>query len=127
ASRGRCRFCGGWNPGVLGAAPARPRWSARQIALPPPIVSACIGLYVASLLLDPKAIFSNFSFWNLLAPSQRSLYQLGMTGGVAWQQGWWWTVLTAIYLHGSLLHIFFNMMWVRDLGPAVTNAYGPAR
>jgi len=39
----------------------------------------------------------------------------------------WWTVLTAIYLHGSLIHIFFNMMWVRDLGPVVTQAYGPAR
>ena len=52
---------------------------------------------------------------------------LGMTGGVAWQLGWWWTVLTAIYLHGSLLHIFFNVMWIRNLGPAAAEAFGPAR
>ena len=50
-----------------------------------------------------------------------------MTGGIAWQQGWWWTIFSAIYLHGSLLHIFFNLMWVRQLGPNVTEVYGPAR
>jgi hypothetical protein len=25
-------------------------------------------------------------------------------------------VLTATYLHGSLLHILFNMMWLRQIG-----------
>src|SRR4029434_10073849 len=57
----------------------------------------------------------------------RALYQLGMTGGIAWGQHWWWTLLTAIFLHGGLLHIFFNVMWIRNLGPAVEDAYGPAR
>ena len=32
--------------------------------------------------------------------------------------GMWWTVLSAGWLHGSALHILFNMMWVRQLGPA---------
>jgi rhomboid protease GluP len=41
--------------------------------------------------------------------------------------GHWWTVLTAIYLHGGLLHIFFNILWIRQLGPQVAEAYGPAR
>lgn len=126
-SEERCPFCGAWNPSMFGAAPRLQRLFGRQLDLIPMIVSACIALYIVSLVLDPAAIFARFSLFNLLAPGQRALYQLGMTGGVAWQQGWWWTVLTAIYLHGSLLHIFFNLMWVRDLGPAVTNAYGPAR
>ena len=39
----------------------------------------------------------------------------------------WWTVLSAGWLHGSLLHIIFNMMWVRDLGPVVADMYGPGR
>jgi rhomboid protease GluP len=50
-----------------------------------------------------------------------------MTGGYAWEQGWWWTLLTAIYLHGGLLHIFFNLMWIRNLGPTVSEVFGPAR
>ena len=39
----------------------------------------------------------------------------------------WWTLITAIYLHGGLLHIFFNMMWVRQLGPVVEELFGPFR
>ena len=41
--------------------------------------------------------------------------------------GQWWTLLTAIYLHGSLLHIVFNALWIRQLGPAVEELYGSAR
>ena len=36
----------------------------------------------------------------------------------------WWTVLSAGWLHGSALHILFNMMWVRQLGPATADIYG---
>ena len=39
----------------------------------------------------------------------------------------WWTVLSAGWLHGGALHILFNMMWVRQLGPAVGDIYGAAR
>ena len=34
---------------------------------------------------------------------------LGMTGRFAVGEGRWWTVLTAVFLHGSLLHLAFNM------------------
>ena len=44
-----------------------------------------------------------------------------------WQAGHWWTLLTAIYLHGSVLHILFNVLWIRQLGPAVEQLYGPSR
>jgi len=50
-----------------------------------------------------------------------------MAGAIPWEQGHWWTVLTAIYLHGSLLHILFNLLWVRQLVPDVEQVYGQAR
>jgi rhomboid protease GluP len=36
-------------------------------------------------------------------------------------------VLSAGWLHGGALHILFNMMWVRQLGPAVADIYGAGR
>lgn len=124
----KCPFCGAWQPSMFGAAPALQRWFGSRLDLTPMIVTACIALYVLSLALDLPAVFAGgFSLFNFLAPGSRALYQLGMTGGIAWQAGWWWTLFTAIYLHGGLLHIFFNLMWVRNLGPAVTQYYGPAR
>lgn len=124
-----CPFCGAWNPALFGAAPVLQRFFGRQLHVVPFIVTVCIALYLLSLALEPRAVFSGGlgGLFNLLSPGTRALYQLGMTNGPMLQAGWWWTLLTAIYLHGSLLHIFFNMMWVRNLGPAVDETWGPAR
>src|SRR5439155_15475287 len=123
----KCPFCGAWRPGLFGYAPAIQRWFGRRLDLVAFIVTSCVVLYVAALALQPGEIFRLHGFFSILSPGSRALYQLGMTGGLAWRQGWWWTLLTAIYLHGGLLHIFFNLMWIRNLGPAVTEVYGPAR
>jgi len=123
----KCPFCGAWRPGLYGYAPALQKLFGGRLDLIPIIVTACIGLYVASLVLQPDAILQARGLFSLLSPGRRALYQLGMTGGLAWQQHWWWTLLTAIYLHGGLLHIFFNVLWIRNLGPTVGEAYGPAR
>ena len=36
-------------------------------------------------------------------------------------------MLSAVWLHGGLLHILFNLMWIRQLAPAVGELYGPGR
>src|SRR5678816_4315071 len=48
----KCPFCGAWQPGMFGAAPALQRWFGGRLDLTPMIVTACIVLYVASLALD---------------------------------------------------------------------------
>ena len=123
----RCPFCGAWRPGLFGWAPVLRAVVGNRLDLIPLIVGTCVTLYAVALLLQPEAIFEGRGFLSLLSPGSRALYMLGMTGGPAWQLGWWWTLLTAIYLHGSLLHIFFNVMWIRNLGPAAAEAFGPAR
>ncbi|MCY3846962.1 MAG: rhomboid family intramembrane serine protease [Acidobacteria bacterium] len=123
----RCPFCGAWRPGLFGWAPVLRAVVGNRLDLIPLIVGTCVTLYALALLLQPEAIFQGGGFLSMLSPGGRALYMLGMTGGVAWQLGWWWTVLTAMYLHGSLLHIFFNVMWIRNLGPAAAEAFGPAR
>jgi rhomboid protease GluP len=123
----QCPFCGAWRPGLYGWSPVLQRFFGNRIDLISIIVMSCGALYVASLLLDPGAMLRVAWPFGILSPSTRALYQLGMTSRAVFQMGWWWTVLTAIYLHGGLLHIFFNLIWIRNLGPAATQAYGPAR
>ena len=58
----------------------------------------------------------------------QALFIFGASGAIpVFRYDRWWTVLSAGWLHGSALHILFNMMWVRQLGPAVGNLFGPSR
>lgn len=123
----KCPFCGAWRPGLYGYAPALRTLFGQRLDFVNAIVVTCIVLYVVALALEPSAIFQARGLFSFLSPGSRALYQLGMTGGVAWEQGWWWTLLTANYLHGGLLHIFFNVMWIRNLGPPAMDVYGSAR
>jgi rhomboid protease GluP len=38
-----------------------------------------------------------------------------------------WRFVTAIFLHGSIMHIFFNMWVLMDVGPQIEELYGSAR
>lgn len=42
-------------------------------------------------------------------------------------QGEWWRLVTAIFLHGSLIHIAMNSWVLMDIGPPVEKVYGSAR
>jgi len=125
----KCPFCGAWRPGLFGWATVLRRSLGGRLDLFTLIVGTCAALYAAALLISVAggANILGGGLFSILSPSSLALYQLGMTGGFAWEQGWWWTLLTAMYLHGSLLHIIFNVMWIRNLGPAVAEVYGPGR
>jgi rhomboid protease GluP len=120
-----CLVCGRRNPGLWGFAPV---WRALRIQnFTTAVTVACIVLYVVSLVLDPAAALRPRGPLDMLSPSGRALNALGMTGAFAWAHGHWWTLVTAIYLHGGILHILFNVLWIRQLGPAVEEVYGPSR
>lgn len=122
-----CPYCGAVQPTLFGLAPSL-RGLFRDHFDPVWIVySLCVALYVASLALDPQAALDLRDLLGIGSPSSEALYRLGMTGGAALQAGLWWTVLSATFLHGSLLHIFFNLSWVRGIGPLAVEAFGPAR
>lgn len=65
---------------------------------------------------------------SMLQPSGESMFRFGASGALpVFEFGRWWTVLSASWLHGGLLHILFNMLWVRQLAPATSHLYGPGR
>ena len=57
-----------------------------------------------------------------------TLYRLGACFGPSIYQGHeWYRLITAMFLHGGLIHIGFNMMVLLDIGPIVEEVYGSAR
>ena len=121
-----CFYCGRRQPGLWGFAPSLGRLIGR-VSVAKAITLVCGAAYLLALALDPGALTRPRGLFNILAPSSTALDALGMTGAYALARGRWWTLLTAIYLHGGLLHIAFNMLWVNQLAPAVEEVYGRAR
>jgi len=123
----KCYTCGRSNPGMWGFAPVLRQLGA-DLGFVPLVIGVSATIYVLTLLMsgsELQVVGGGFSF---LAPSSRSLLLFGMSGAYpVFVYGWWWTLLSATWLHGHLLHILFNMMWVRDLGPATADVIGPSR
>lgn len=111
---------------MWGFAPALSRLG-RDLGFTQLVIWGCIVLYMLTLVCDPEGLQFN-GFLNFLSPSSRSLFLFGASGALpVFQYGRWWTVLSAGWLHAGLLHIFFNMMWVRQLAPATAEIYGASR
>lgn len=116
-----CYNCGRRNPGLWGYAPAL-RQLGQDLGFVPLVMGATITLYALALLL------SGASIQGMLSPSTAVLFLLGASGAVpVFDYGRWWTVLTAGWLHAGVLHILFNVLWIRQLAPAVADLYGAGR
>jgi rhomboid protease GluP len=121
----QCLGCGRARPGLFGLT-ALLRLSGLDDLFVPIVMWGCGALYLASLAMDPGSIGGGGL--SMMSPGNESLFVLGASGALpVFGYGRWWTVLSASWLHGSVLHIVFNMMSVRNLGPAVSEFYGGAR
>ena len=74
------------------------------------IIAACVGIYALAWLTG------------LLAAE----YRWGMSP-VDVANGQWWRLLTATFLHASIMHILFNMYALLVLGASLERVLGPAR
>jgi rhomboid protease GluP len=64
----------------------------------------------------------------LFGMSSDASYRLGASHpyGIFYRHQWW-RLVTAMFLHGGLIHIGFNMMSLLQLGPALEELYGSSR
>jgi rhomboid protease GluP len=92
------------------------------------IIYTNVGLYILSLLLNIRGSSISLNPLTMLSPDSNSLLLLGATGTYPINQhGQWWTLVSANYLHGSILHILFNMFALRQVGYLVIEEYGTYR
>jgi rhomboid protease GluP len=127
-SETRCPHCGLQRPSswlrsnVLTAGLGNPRQLIYRV------MAVNIVMYVISLIMNPTLSSLTINPLQFLAPDSRNLLLLGMTGTVPIDQfGRWWSLVSANYLHGGVLHIFFNMAAFRQLAPLVISEYGAYR
>jgi rhomboid protease GluP len=121
-----CYNCGRRNPGLWGWAPAL-RSLGHDLGFVTFVTGTCIVVFTLTLLTSGGDIGFRGIF-DLLSPSDQSLLAFGASGAIpVYELHRWWTVLSAAWLHGSLLHIFFNMYWIRQLAAPVAELYGPGR
>lgn len=121
-----CPHCGRKNPGLFGFG-RLVQGLGQNLGFTQVVMAGCIILYLVSLVLDPGNVVW-VQGWSILQPSQLGIISLGASGSVpVFELGWWWTIFSASWLHANLLHIGFNMLWVRQLAPATERLFGPGR
>ncbi|HXQ25673.1 MAG TPA: rhomboid family intramembrane serine protease [Candidatus Acidoferrales bacterium] len=64
---------------------------------------------------------------NLGAVSNAVLQRLGASLPLSYNLTQPWRFVMAVFLHGSILHIVFNMWVLMDIGPQIEELYGSAR
>ena len=92
------------------------------------LVTANIVLYITSLFMAPGQVSFNLNPMAFLSPSIGVLFKLGASGTFpVFAEDRWWTLITANYLHGSLLHLLFNVSALRAVGKINNEIYTPSR
>ena len=123
----KCYSCGRWNPGLWGYAPLLRRLG-QDYGFVQLVVWGSAGLYLATLVASGADAMRGMGPMSILSPNSLSLFLFGASGAMpVFGYGRWWTVISAAWLHGGILHILFNMLWVRQLGPATAELYGAGR
>ena len=119
-----CSWCGTsrsapwWRLVNMARGASRSDWAVKAI------ISANIVYFAVSLLLTANIDGSG----GFLSPGRTSLFLLGATGTMPIDRyGRFWSLVSANYLHGSIIHIIFNLMAMRQLGPWVIHEYGVSR
>lgn len=88
------------------------------------IITANVLFFAVSLLLST----GTGSISGFLSPGQTSLMLLGATGTYPIDHfGRYWTVISANYLHGGILHLIFNLMALKQIAPLTVSEYGSSR
>lgn len=126
----RCYSCGRRNPGLWGFGPML-RQFGNDLGFISLVLGGCTALYVVMLLMTVMMggnLMGGGNVLSILSPRGDIAFLFGASGAQpVFLYRRWWTPLSATWLHGGLLHILFNMLALRQLGPATADIYGAGR
>ena len=92
------------------------------------IIFINIMMFIICLIYSGRNITLSLNPFYALTPSNDILKFLGASGRFPIiRYGNWWSLITANWLHGGLLHIFVNMMALRAVGPLIIKEFGISR
>jgi rhomboid protease GluP len=94
------------------------------------MLGICCVMYTLAFVITMKVSGGGGAgggLMNLGGISSQVNYRLGASLPLGYNISQPWRFITAIFLHGGLLHIGFNMWVLLDIGPMVEEMYGSAR
>ncbi len=92
------------------------------------IIYTNVFFFIISLIVSGSDFTLNLHPFAALTPSTKSLIFLGASGIIPIDiYHEWWSLITANFLHGSLLHILFNMLALNQVASMVSAVYGRYR
>lgn len=120
-----CPYCGLKRPGSRKIAGLFNRFRGADVDPVRIILYVNIALYILSLLFSSLTRESFLNPLTILSPSNEGLFLLGGTGTIPIAEyGRWWTLISASFLHGGILHIFFNMAALAQVGHFILSEFG---
>jgi rhomboid protease GluP len=124
-----CLNCGRRNPGMWGLTSVLGALGRKDLGFEKAVIGGSVLLYLMMLAVTPGfGLSSGGGPMSILAPSQEAMLRFGASGALPVRfLGRWWTLLSAGWLHAGILHILFNVLWVRQLAPQTAELYGASR
>ena len=93
-----------------------------------PVTAIMVGMNLLIFAVCLVATIQQSQHFNLMGNiSGQVLFNLGSRETYAILQGEWWRLMTAVFLHGNLMHVGMNMWVLVDMGPQIEEVYGSAR
>jgi rhomboid protease GluP len=103
------------------------RLAARGLTAVNLLVGANVFLFLTAAIVQGGLIMKG-GFFSIGGLTGATLDKLGAaTPQRVVEGGQWWRLVCPMFLHVNLIHIFFNMMVLRQAGPLVEGALGSAK
>jgi rhomboid protease GluP len=131
ATAGKCHQCGAnMTFSFAAASKSLGRWMPQTSPVTYALLAICCVMYGLAFVITMKV--SGFEgvgggIMNLGGIANQVNGRLGESLPLRFNLAQPWRFVTAVFLHGSLIHIGFNMWVLMDIGPMVEDLYGSAR